>query len=180
MHSDVPGIHRHPDSRKAAGCLCAGAGNGIDLTRQLKRRSPLSRVLILSGYPGERMIAAAFDAGVVGYFLRQCDASDLPQAVRMVASGMRYLSEPINGNVLDGCPSDGAKDPYETLTARQKEVLQLAAAGLSNGSIADRLFISLRTVEHHRETSFRKLGIRSQTELVRFAHWRGVQTIDGL
>ena len=93
--------------------------------------------------------------------------------VRSAARGERYLSPEISSEsvetLLEKAQSSRVEDVYETLTTREREVFQLAAEGLNDIAIADRLFISARTVEIHRANLLRKIGLRTQTDLVRFA-----------
>jgi DNA-binding NarL/FixJ family response regulator len=99
-------------------------------------------------------------------------------AVREVAAGRRYLSAPLSERAIDAYVQRAAEreplDPYDTLTSREREVLHLAAEGLSNAAIAERLSISPRTVEVHRGSILHKLGLRGQTDLVRYALRRGI------
>ena len=106
-----------------------------------------------------------------------CTAADLVLAVRTVAAGRRYLSPILAERALTGYvehPGESELDVYETLTNRERLVLQLAAEGKTSAEIATSLFISPRTAETHRANLMRKLGLRSQTDLVRFAIRRGI------
>jgi two-component system, NarL family, response regulator NreC len=98
-------------------------------------------------------------------------------AVREVVAGRRYLSPPLTEKVVEAYRQGTGGvvlDPYDTLTAREREVLHLVSQGLGNAGIADRLFISVRTVETHRANLMRKLNLRSHTELIRYALRRGI------
>ena len=108
-------------------------------------------------------------------------AADLVQAVREVVAGRRYLSPPLSERAIELYMKkieDVHEDPYEMLTSREHEVLQMAAEGRTSTEIAERLFISPRTAEGHRANLMRKLGLHNQTELIRFAIKRGILPLD--
>ncbi len=115
--------------------------------------------------------------GARGYVLKDAGAEELIRAIREVAAGHHYLSPPLSEEALaaHGLRGDTpAADPYDSLTLREREVLQFTAEGHSGAEIAERLFISPRTVESHRANLMRKLGVRNQKELVRYAVQRGI------
>ena len=152
--------------------------SGIEVTREVKRRAPDVKVLALSMYDVEGYVIDAFDAGASAYVLKKSTAAELVQAVRQVLAGDRYLSSPLNETLLEAFIrrfiEEQAIDPYESLTKRERQVLQLAAQGLNNPGIAEQLAISVRTVEMHRSNVCRKLNLHNQTELVRYALKRGL------
>lgn len=151
--------------------------NGLEVTRQAIQHSPKTRVIILSMHANEAYVLEAIRNGASGYVLKDSSAADLVQAVREVVAGRRYLSPPLSERAIDSYvqkAEDTALDVYETLTAREREVLHLAAEGHANAEIAARLFISPRTVEVHRGNLMRKLGLQTQTDLVRYALRRGI------
>ncbi len=155
--------------------------NGMDVAREVTRISPHTRILVLSVYGTEAHVVEAVRNGVAGYVLKQCDAVELIHAIREVAAGRRYLSPPISQLALDTYfqgASKGTLDLYDTLTTREREVLHLAAEGLTTTEIAGRLFISPRTTETHRANLMRKLGLRNQTELVLYAVRRRIVTTE--
>ncbi len=145
---------------------------GLEVTRQVRQRAPGTRIIILSMHSGEPYVLEAFRNGADGYVLKASGVADLAQAVREVMAGRRYLSPPLSAEAVEAFAqkvSGAALDPYETLTARERQVLQLAAEGLSHDEIAARLSISPHTATTHRANLMRKLGLHSQTELVRLA-----------
>ncbi|MBI2466955.1 MAG: response regulator transcription factor [Candidatus Rokubacteria bacterium] len=149
---------------------------GLEVTREVVRRSPQTRVVILSMYSNEAYVLEAFRNGASGYVLKDSTSADLLQAVRDAVAGRRYLSPPLSQRAIDAYAErskEAAADAYETLTTREREVLHLAAEGYSNPEIAARLSISSRTAETHRANLTRKLGLHSQTDLVRYAIRRG-------
>jgi DNA-binding NarL/FixJ family response regulator len=151
--------------------------NGLEATRQLGQRSPHTRVVILSMHANEAYVLEALRNGAAGYVLKDSSAADLVHAVREVVAGRRYLSSPLSERAIAAYiqkASDVALDPYEMLTNREREVLHLAAEGYTNAEIADQLSISPRTAETHRANLMHKLGLRTQTDLIRYALRRGI------
>jgi DNA-binding NarL/FixJ family response regulator len=140
--------------------------NGFEVTRLVRKRVPRTRVVILTMHTDPAYAAEALRAGATGYVAKDADAADLIAAVRAAVAGERYLSSPLPEAALgDGEPAD----PYETLTPREREVLQLTAEGLTAPDIAARLHISVRTVETHRAHVMHKLALKNQKEMVRYA-----------
>lgn len=156
--------------------------NGLEVTRQVGRRSPDTRVILLSMHANEAYVLEALRNGATAYVLKDCTAAELVSAVREVEAGRRYLSPPLSERAIESYlqkAEAATLDIYNTLTAREREVLQLAAEGHSNSDISARLFISPRTVEIHRANLMRKLGLRNQTDLIRFALRRGIVPLEG-
>ena len=146
--------------------------HGLEVTRRVAKQAATTQVVILSMHADEGHVAKALQNGAKGYVLKGRDIEELARAVRQVAAGRYYLSPPLSQvaiRVYAERASDRAPDPYDLLTSREKEVLQLVAEGATNAAIAEQLFVSRRTVESHRASFMRKLGLRSQAELVRFA-----------
>jgi two-component system response regulator NreC len=151
--------------------------NGLEVTRQVSQRSPRTHVVILSMHPNEAYVLEALRAGAAAYVLKESTSAELVRAVREAVAGGRYLSPPLSERAIEVYMQKAksvALDPYETLTAREREVLHLVAEGHTNAEIADRLFISRRTVETHRANLMRKLGLRTQTDLISYALRRGI------
>src|SRR5262245_743567 len=151
--------------------------NGLEASRQILRRRPRTQVVILSMHSDVAYAAEAVRAGVGGYVLKEACAEELVQAIRAVGAGKRYFSPPLDEGVIENYlrqAEDRPPDPYRALTEREREVLQLTAEGHSGVEIAGRLFISPRTVESHRASLMRKLGVHNQKELVRYAVQRGM------
>lgn len=155
--------------------------NGLEVTRQVSRRWPQVRVVILSMHANEAYVLEAFRHGAAAYVLKESSMSDLVHAVREAVAGRRYLSPPLSeermGAYLQKAQTTPL-DPYETLTSREREVFQLVAEGCTSAEVAARLVISPRTVEMHRANLMRKLNLRSQTELIRTALRRGIVLLD--
>jgi two-component system, NarL family, response regulator NreC len=156
--------------------------NGLEVARQVGQRAPQTRVVVLSMYANEAYVLEALKNGAVAYVLKDSCADDLVQAVRQATTGRYYLSSPLSERAIDAYvrnAKDSALDPYDTLTGREREVLQLVAEGQTSAQIATRLFISPRTVETHRANLMRKLGLSTQVDLVRYALKRGILPMEG-
>jgi len=155
---------------------------GMEVTLQVGKRSPQTRVIILSMHANEAYVLEALRNGAVGYVLKESSADELVQAVREVVAGRRFLSSPLSERAIDAYVSkaqEATLDRYDTLTGREREVLHLAAEGHTNAEIAKRLSISSRTAETHRANMMRKLDLHSQTDLIRYALRRGIILMDG-
>ena len=151
--------------------------SGLEVARQVTLRSPTTRVVILSMYANEPYVLEALRNGAAGYVLKDSTGADLVQAVRQVLTGDRYLSPPLSARAIEAYVQKaeaGSLDIYETLTTREREILHLAAQGCSNAEVATRLSISPRTAETHRANMMRKLGLRTQADLIRYALRRGI------
>ena len=156
--------------------------SGLEVVRQAGVRSPGTRVVVLSMHADEAYILEALRHGALGYVLKDCPPEGLVQAVRQAVAGRRHLAPALSERAIEAYlqrSEDEAPDPYETLTAREREVLQLAAAGHTNAAIARLLHLSPRTVEIHRANLQRKLMLKGQTELVRYALRRGILPLEG-
>ena len=151
--------------------------SGLEVARQVRQRAPETRVIVLSMHANEAYVLEALRHGAAAYVLKETSSAELVQAVRAVVAGRRYLSRPLSERALEAYVQRAEATPldlYETLTTREREVLHLAAEGCSNSEIAARLSISPRTAETHRSNLMQKLGLHSQTELVRYALRRGI------
>lgn len=151
--------------------------NGLEVLKQVKERCPETRSIVLSMQSADVYVVEALKAGAMGYVLKETGPSELVNAVQQVIGGQRYLSPRISERLIDVLIENTGKttsDPYQTLTNREREVLQMAAEGLSSSEIAKRLSISPRTAELHRGRMMNKLGLHNQTELVRYALRRGI------
>ncbi len=155
--------------------------NGLEVARQIRQRCPQTRIVILSMHANDAYVLEALRHGAAAYVLKGSGPGELVRAVRDVVAGRHYLSPPLSERAIDAYRNQAqaqALEPYDTLTTREREVLQLAAEGKHNADIAERLGISPRTAETHRTHVLRKLGLHSQTELVRYALRRGIIAMD--
>ena len=152
--------------------------NGLEATRQVSRESPKSKVLILSSYSDDEYVQQLTDAGAAGYLVKQTAAQDLVTAIREAKKGNAFFSPAISKRLLEHYRSSISKPPGEKkgpkLTPRELEVLQLIAEGYANKQIAGELFISIKTVEKHRQQLMNKLDIHDVAGLTRYAIAKGV------
>jgi DNA-binding NarL/FixJ family response regulator len=154
---------------------------GMEVTRQVTRRHPKTRVVILSMHMNEAHVLEALRAGARGYVRKDATAQDLIRAIGEVADGHLYLSPPFSDKAIEAYrqrAEEAQTDDYSSLTEREREVFHLMAEGLSNVEIADRLAISPRTAETHRAHVMRKLRLERLTDVVRYAIQRGILPVD--
>lgn len=155
--------------------------SGLDATRDVVRRFPSTKVVVLSMYADDAYVVEALRHGASGYVLKDASAAELVAAIHAAGEGRHYLSAPFSHHPLEVYlqkAREARVDPYDTLTTREREVLHLAAEGLSNAEMAARMHISPRTAETHRASVLRKLRLKGQTDLVRFALRRGILRLD--
>lgn len=151
--------------------------NGLEVLRQVSHRSPKTRMIVLSMQSAEPYVVEAFHAGAIGYILKDSAPEEVIDAIHQALINAKYLSPKLRDPLADviAKPAESVKqDSYETLTDREREVLQMAAEGKTAPEIARQLSISHRTVELHRSRMMNKMGFHSQTELVRYAIKRGI------
>jgi two-component system, NarL family, response regulator LiaR len=150
--------------------------NGIEATKAIKARLPLTSILVLTAYDYDEYVFAILEAGAAGYLLKNARSSDLINAVRRIHAGESVLHPAIAKKVLSRVaagPADAPAPDGEALTERELEVLRLAAQGLGNREISERLFVSPRTVQSHMANIFGKLQVGSRTEAVMVGLRRG-------
>ena len=149
--------------------------NGIDAAASLHARHPRTRILALSAYSGKRYVEEMLKAGAAGYVTKGSAGTELLRAIRSLAQGKSYLC-PEAASAVIGNIGDRAEDPgvRAALGQREREVLQLIAEGHRSQQIADRLCISVATVEVHRRNIMRKLGLHSVAELTKYAIREGL------
>ena len=152
---------------------------GLEVTRRVTHTTPQTRVVVLSMHANEPYVLEALRSGASAYVLKATSTESLVAALREVMAGRRYLSPPLTERAinvyLERANSAVAEiDPYDMLTGREREVLHMAAHSHTNAEIATRLSISPRTAETHRTNLMRKLGLRTQTALIKYALQRGI------
>ena len=152
--------------------------NGIEATRQILRRAPATRVLVLSMHSEEAYVTRALQAGASGYLLKDSAGKDLLKAVAAVAEGLTFFSPVVAKAMLDDyvkrVATGAILDRYHSLSDREREIFQLLAEARTNKEVAQILDISPMTVETHRSRILQKLDIHNTAELVLYAHRRGV------
>mgnify|MGYP001394646427 FL=1 len=151
--------------------------NGIDATAMVKRRFPKVKVLTLTVHDAEGYILQLLRAGASGYIVKKAAGDELVEAIRAVHRGDYYLHPTVTRQVIEEYMRqirEGTRGPEDLLTARERQIVQLAAEGYKNREIAERLNISLKTVETHRANIMQKLNISDRVELVRYAIRAGI------
>ncbi len=147
--------------------------NGIDATRRMMETNPRLRILVLSMHKEAVYVREILKAGARGYLLKDVIDTELLNAVRSVARGDGYISPAVSGALLSDYRQN-ITDPADLLTKREREVLQLIAAGKTNKEVAAQLNLSVYTVDSHRGKIMEKLNLHSTGELVRFAIKNGL------
>lgn len=153
--------------------------NGLEATRQIRKQAPDVKVLILSGYDNDEYILQVIQSGANGYILKTTYLEDLYTAIKSVHSGQAFFSPSVSKVIVDGY-LNRSTDSYKTsrpLTSREREILQLIAEGHLHQQIAQRLNISVRTVDTHRNNIMKKLDIHDTAGLVNYAIKNGISII---
>lgn len=161
--------------------------DGVEACRRIRQRAPETRVLFLTMHEADEYFFRALRAGASGYVIKRTAAADLIAAVRAVARGESFLSPSVAQMLVEDFSGRAARasvaatssapderDLYETLTSREREVLQLVAEGYTNQEIARLLGVSVKTVQTHRAAVMDKLSLRDVTHLVRYAVRHGL------
>ena len=153
--------------------------NGIEATQQIHDMSPATQVLILSMHSTTEHIFRALQAGARGYLLKDSAGAEVVEAVRAVHAGRRYLSQKIASTVLDDYISERSRaSPLDSLSPRERQILQLVAEGKSSAEAARMLFLSPKTVDTYRSRMMQKLDIGDLPGLVKFAIQHGITQLD--
>ena len=151
---------------------------GLEASAEILKDLPDTKILILSMYSNDAYVRKAFEIGAKGYILKNAIEIDLTRAVIALAEGGAYMSPGVSNVVIEslkaGSFADRSQDPYERLTLREKEVLQLIAQGKSNKEVAALLNISVNTVAVHRAHVMEALGLHRTAEIVLYAVKRGL------
>ena len=149
--------------------------DGVEATRRIVERSPETRVLILSMYLSAEHIYRALQAGAQGYVLKESAGEEVVDAIRALRAGKRYLSHRITETVIDDYLREGTNvSPLDSLSLRERDVLQLVVEGRTNAAIAQALSLSPKTVETYRARIMKKLKVRDTVELVKFSMRHGL------
>ena len=152
--------------------------NGLEATRRIKKALPEIKVIVLSMYNDEEYVFKILKAGSSGYVLKQSAPRELITAIHEVYKGNSFLSPPISSKLIEKWMQNEETaangDLYDTLSDREKEVLQLIAEGLTNREMSRELNLSVKTIETHRSTLMRKLNISHTAGLTRYAIIKGI------
>jgi DNA-binding NarL/FixJ family response regulator len=155
--------------------------NGLEVIRQALKRQPNIRVIVLSMQSADAYLVEALKSGASGYVLKETGPSELVRAVHEVIKGNQYISPKLSERLSHTQKKKVNKipiDPYESLTDREREILQMAAEGRTSTQIAQKLSISPRTAELHRSHMMKKLGLHNQMDVLRYALKRGILPMD--
>ncbi|MEW6439772.1 MAG: response regulator transcription factor [bacterium] len=154
--------------------------NGMEAISEIKRTSPVTKIVALTVHNAEEYVLAALQAGADGYVLKDAKHSELVMALRSVFSGKRYLSPGVSEKIIEGY-LEGKKvtqcgSTWDSLTRREREILKLIAEGFKNKEIADFLHLSVKTVEKHRSNIMEKLNLHNVSALTAYAIEKGLVT----
>ena len=158
--------------------------DGVEATRQIRGSLPSTRVVMLTMHADQEVLAAAIRAGASGYLVKDCSTTEIATAVRLAVSGETALSPQLAASMLDEVrrldsdPSFGAAEEERIITRREEEVLQLIADGCSTPEVAERLYISQKTVKNHLASIYQKLDARDRTQAVLQAVRMGIVHLD--
>ena len=189
-HPDLEVVGEAGDGRKAVQCvenlkpdlvlmdLSMPEKDGMEATREIKRRFPETKILALTVHDSEEYVLVALKAGADGYILKKATHAELVMAIRSVLAGEPYLSPGISDKVIKGYLAGKrtlrGTASWDMLTPREMEVLKLIAEGYKSKEIAEHLFISVNTVEKHRNNIMKKLELHSASGLTAFAIKKGL------
>jgi DNA-binding NarL/FixJ family response regulator len=153
--------------------------NGIEATRQIVKQHPAVRVVVISAFSERQQMVDAIRAGALGYLVKRSDIDEVVLAIRLVRQGNSYFSAEIAGSMdvselIVEARSTGARSIADSLSGREKEVVQMLAEGLTCRAAAEKLTLSEKTVEGHCANAMRKLGTKTRAELVRAAVRYGI------
>ena len=152
--------------------------DGLEATRRMRKRSPRARVLVLTQHHNREYILSAIKAGATAFVPKRALGSELVSAIRAVYSGDSFLYPSAAAALIEDYRHQAEVEPYDRLTAREREILKLIADGLTSREIAGMLFLSIKTVQGHRTKIMEKLDIHNRTELMKYAMRKGLVSID--
>ena len=152
--------------------------NGIEAIKEIKKKHPKIKILVLTVHKGDEYIIASLEAGADGYILKDASQNELLLAMDYIMNDKLFLSPSISDKIVTGYllnkSQNKPKSSLDNLTNREREILKLIAEGLTNKKIADHLFISLKTVEKHRANLMQKLNLRNTASITAFAIEKGL------
>ena len=150
--------------------------NGVEATARIVQENPEIKVIGLSMHSNKRFVLGMFKAGAYGYLLKDCDSEELIKAIKTVSTNQKYIAQNISAVILSELISGQQEE--ESLSSREKEILQLIVEGKSSKDIGEMLFISSKTVDSHRKNIMDKLELHSLPELTKYAIKIGVISLD--
>jgi DNA-binding NarL/FixJ family response regulator len=153
--------------------------DGLEATRRIRKKHPKMKVLVLTQHDNKEYILSVIKAGASGYVPKRALGSELVSAIRAVHEGDSFLYPSAAAALIeDYLQQTKDEDPYDQLTAREREIFKLIAEGHTSREIADMLFLSLRTVQGHRLKIMEKLNLHNRTELIKYAMRKGLVSLD--
>jgi DNA-binding NarL/FixJ family response regulator len=152
--------------------------DGMEATRRMVKANPGAKVLILTQHDNKEYVLSAIKAGAAGFVPKRALGSELVSAIRAVSRGDSVLYPSVASTLIEDYRQRSELDPYDRLTAREREIFKLIAEGHTSQEIADMLVISLKTVLGHRTKIMEKLDIHNRTELIKYAMRKGLISID--
>jgi len=157
--------------------MSMGAMNGLELTRRVIKQFPQIKIIILSMFGDDSYVIEALRAGAIAYVLKGSTSTDLLQAIKDAIDGKHHLSETLSERAVNNYiqkVASPSSEPFDTLSMREREVMQMVVQGMTSAEIGKKLFISPRTVDIHRANLMRKLGLRTRIDLVKIAQRQGI------
>ncbi|MBI2979437.1 MAG: response regulator transcription factor [Chloroflexi bacterium] len=152
--------------------------DGLEATRRLRKKNPTVKVLVLTQNDNKEYILSAIRAGADGYVPKRALGSELISAIRTVHRGDSFLYPSVAAVLIEDYLRQVEEEPYDQLTAREREILKLIVDGCTSREIAEKLFISFKTVLGHRTRIMEKLSIHNRTELIKYAMRKGLVSVD--
>ena len=154
--------------------------DGLEATRRIAKKLPSSKVLVLTQHDNREYVLTAIRAGASGYVPKRALGSELADGVRAVHRGDSFLYPSVATALIEGYRDkiEDGTTPYDSLTAREREILKLIAEGHTSREISEMLFISLKTVQGHRSKIMEKLDLHNRTELIKYAMRKGLVSVD--
>lgn len=144
--------------------------NGIDATKEISKRLPAARIIVLTSFIDDEKVYPVIEAGAMSYLLKTSRAPEIAEAIRAAYSGKPVLEAKVTDKMMKRMRSGNKRPLHEALTSRELEVLRLIGDGMTNQEIADRLFITIKTVKTHVSNIFGKLGVEDRTQAAIYAH----------
>jgi two-component system, NarL family, response regulator NreC len=154
--------------------------DGVKATEKIKKDNPEVGIIALTMHSKAAMVKRMLEAGALGYLSKNCNSKELVQAIKTVHSGKKFLSEEITDVVIrDYLGNEEVEgSPEGELSDRELEILKLIVDGIPVSSIADKLFVSVKTINTHRQNILEKLGLKSTADLVKYAIRKGIVSLD--
>jgi len=143
--------------------------SGIEIAKYVSENYPKIKLLILSMHSNEEFITKSLNAGAHGYLPKDTSMNELLEAINTIHRGDNYFNKNISDTILKSIINKSKEETSKTLTKREKEIISLVVDGFSNKEIADKLCISIRTVDSHKNNIMQKLSLKSSVELVKYA-----------